>query len=50
MRDTISLPFINSIVALDITLNRCCLDEKSCRHWLILDTGFWILDVYGFHY
>jgi len=27
------------IVALDMTLNRCCLEETPCGHWLILDTG-----------
>jgi len=29
---------INPIDALDMTLNRCCLDETPCGHWLILDT------------
>ncbi len=40
---------IHPMVALNMTLNRYRLDGEPCSHWLILDTGFWILDVYGFH-
>jgi len=25
-------------------------DENHRQHWLILVAGYWILDVFGFHY